>query len=266
MTADTAGWQPLLEACAAAAAALPVGQTELMAQRAAQVTNPTGIPRIQDQPPTANFRVNAGAVATAWQHTSPPVHGTTVAAMLRAANHATQRTRREQSVDLVWTGPGTNTIYAQPTSDVVVNLMGEAQRTLILSTFASRRVPRVRDALTAAASRGVKITLILENEQSSQGHYQQAKLDPFAGVEAETLEWPADKRPTQGGWTSALHAKFVLVDETALFITSANLTGAALDSNIETGALIRGGPLPGRLVQHLRDLTYNGTLTPISSR
>jgi len=61
-------------------------------------------------------------------------------------------------------------------------------------------------------------------------------------------DWPGSSRPVvfydpraldlerPGG---VLHAKAVLADDEAVFITSANLTEAALDRNIELGVLIR---------------------------
>lgn len=262
MTSPSAptGWDELTDACAAAAAALPAAQVRLMAERAAEVDDPMSVTRIQDRPPTRNFRERASAVVNAWRAAHPPPAGPVVAGMLLAAARATSRTRAEQTIDLVWTGPGTASIHARPTSPVAIGLIGEARRNLVLSTFASRRVPQIHQALAAAADRGVKITLILENEASSNGQYHAPSRDPFEGIPAEILEWPLEQRQPAGAWYPAMHAKYVLTDQKALFVTSANLTGSALDRNIETGVLIRGGPLPGRLYQHLRDLAYDGTL------
>ncbi len=261
-TGPLTGWDALATTCTEAAAALPDTQVRLMAERAAVVADPNSVSSIQDRPPTQNFRSHAARVVTAWRATSLLVGGPTVAGMLLAAATATRRARMEETVDLVWTGPGTDAIHGQATSDVVVDLINDARRTLVLSTFASRRVAKVREALAAADTRGVQITLILENENTN-GQYQQAARDPFEGIHAEVLEWPANQRGPEGNWTPALHAKFVLVDDRALLITSANLTGFALDRNIEAGALIRGGPLPGRLLTHLRALVYSNVLAPV---
>ena len=43
----------------------------------------------------------------------------------------------------------------------------------------------------------------------------------------------------QAGNRGVLHAKAVLADDEAAFVTSANLTEAALDRNIELGLLVR---------------------------
>lgn len=257
------GWEGLAGACATAALTLPPQQVRYLAERAAAVTSPAQVSTLPDRPPTVNFRTAALDIVHAWQSCSPTPTGPAIAGMLLTAATAADRARSQETVDLVWTGPGSREIHAQPTDEVIVSLINEAQRTVVLSTFASRRVPSVREALLKAQARGVGITLILENEQSSNGQYVPPKKDPFDGVSAEVLEWPKAQRPVRGQWTAALHAKFILVDTAALFITSANLTGFALDINIEAGVVIRGGPLPDRLFTHLRDLTYDHVLTPV---
>jgi phosphatidylserine/phosphatidylglycerophosphate/cardiolipin synthase-like enzyme len=62
-----------------------------------------------------------------------------------------------------------------------------------------------------------------------------------------------------------LHAKAVVADEEALFITSANLTEAALDRNIEIGLLVRDRALAASLVCHFRGLIDQGLLSPLPS-
>lgn len=57
-----------------------------------------------------------------------------------------------------------------------------------------------------------------------------------------------------------MHAKLVLADNHTAFITSANLTGRALDRNIEAGILITGGPIPETPYRHFRDLAYTGVV------
>ena len=48
-----------------------------------------------------------------------------------------------------------------------------------------------------------------------------------------------------------MHAKILVVDRRIALVGSANLTGHALERNLECGVLIRGGPVPGQLVAHL---------------
>jgi phosphatidylserine/phosphatidylglycerophosphate/cardiolipin synthase-like enzyme len=48
-----------------------------------------------------------------------------------------------------------------------------------------------------------------------------------------------------------------------VFITSANLTTAALERNMELGMLIRGGPVPDKLRQHLAALATTKVITEV---
>ena len=59
------------------------------------------------------------------------------------------------------------------------------------------------------------------------------------------------------------HAKCVIVDQSSALITSANLTSAGINDNIELGVLIEAGPLPGRLHRHLGLLIEEGTLEAV---
>ncbi len=48
-----------------------------------------------------------------------------------------------------------------------------------------------------------------------------------------------------------------------MLITSANLTSAGINDNIELGVLMEAGPLPDRLSRHLELLIEAGTLEPV---
>ena len=76
-------------------------------------------------------------------------------------------------------------------------------------------------------------------------------------------EWPGLVRPKvyfdprsveKGGPAGVLHAKAVVADEEAVFVTSANLTAAAWDRNIELGLLVRDRALATTTVIHFRTL------------
>ena len=75
-------------------------------------------------------------------------------------------------------------------------------------------------------------------------------------------EWPGAARPrifydprsldpAAGG--GVLHAKAVVIDDEAVFLTSANLTEAALARNIEIGLLVRDRALAATMTRHLHD-------------
>jgi phosphatidylserine/phosphatidylglycerophosphate/cardiolipin synthase-like enzyme len=85
-------------------------------------------------------------------------------------------------------------------------------------------------------------------------------------------DWPGSSRPSvfydpraldpeaPGG---VLHAKAVVADDQAVFITSANLTGAALDRNIELGVLLRDRALALTVSGYFRSLIDRDLLKPL---
>ncbi len=55
----------------------------------------------------------------------------------------------------------------------------------------------------------------------------------------------------------------MLADDEAVFVTSANLTEAALDRNIEVGLLVRDRALAATVSSHFRGLIDRGWLSPL---
>ena len=88
-------------------------------------------------------------------------------------------------------------------------------------------------------------------------------------------EWPGENRPAvyydprsldkdePGG---VLHAKAVIADEEALFVTSANLTEAAFERNIELGLLVRDRALALSVSKHFQLLIDSNKLQRLPAR
>jgi phosphatidylserine/phosphatidylglycerophosphate/cardiolipin synthase-like enzyme len=103
-----------------------------------------------------------------------------------------------------------------------------------------------------------------ETEQASQGRLLfDAALslgDPLA-KRVRLFEWPLEARaPDARGHPGRLHAKCAIADDRMLLVSSANLTEAALETNMEIGVLIRGGPLPETAARHFDELIAGGVL------
>jgi len=62
------------------------------------------------------------------------------------------------------------------------------------------------------------------------------------------------KKPDADSLSAVVHAKCAVADGRLAFVTSANLTPAALERNMELGLLIRNGTIPDRLSAHLEAL------------
>ncbi len=145
----------------------------------------------------------------------------------------------------VWTGPQSDAGHGRLTLAVVADLIAEAQQELVLASYAAVPSDSIKHALHDAADRGVAVTLLLERPRDNpkfHGH-----CDPFPGLSARRLTWPASARPSG----ASMHAKVLVVDCRTALVGSANLTGHALERNLECGLLIRGGKVPTMLVDHL---------------
>lgn len=145
----------------------------------------------------------------------------------------------------VWTGPESDAGHSRLTLAVVADLIDEAKRELILASYATVPGDNVRQALHDAVGRGVALTLLLERTQDNPNFHGQG--DPFPGLSAGRLAWPAAARPPG----ASMHAKVLVVDRRTALVGSANLTGHALERNLECGLLVRGGSVPGLLAVHL---------------
>ena len=60
-----------------------------------------------------------------------------------------------------------------------------------------------------------------------------------------------------------MHAKCVVVDETAAFLTSANFTEAAQERNIEVGLLSHDARVATALVREFDAMVESGKLRPL---
>jgi phosphatidylserine/phosphatidylglycerophosphate/cardiolipin synthase-like enzyme len=176
--------------------------------------------------------------------------------------------RRQVRTDLVWTGPlGPGSAFRR-TDQALLEVIERARKRLLVVSFAVYKVEAVQRALVAAIQRGVSVQLVLETGDASGGKYEgdpQAALDPALMTKAELIVWPLEQRPIAKSATGdplwgVLHAKCALADNHLLFVSSANLTGAALALNIELGILVEGGDLPIQVRTHFSELIQRAFL------
>jgi phosphatidylserine/phosphatidylglycerophosphate/cardiolipin synthase-like enzyme len=145
----------------------------------------------------------------------------------------------------VWTGPESDRSGGRLTLAVLADLISEARHQILLVSYATLPSIEIRAALASAVERGVEVTALLESTVDNPQF--RGRRDPFAGLPMRRLSWPGDIRPAG----ASMHAKMLVVDRRVAVIGSANLTGYGLERNIECGLLVRGGPVPGALADHL---------------
>ena len=174
-------------------------------------------------------------------------------------------TTRAPAPDFVWTGPEVAGLHARDTRRVYEELLGSATRSIWASTYVFSDGPRAFRTLASRmdAVPELEATLLLNIERrrgdtTAADSLVRRFADGFWGE-----DWPGTARPKvyydprsveRGSPAGVLHAKAVVADEESVFITSANLTAAAQDRNIELGLLVRDRALAETTVIHFRTL------------
>ena len=199
-------------------------------------------------------------LAAAWQNTT--VGSDELALMLLAASHVYTKTASEQSTELVWTGPTTPFVSARRTEQALLQVINSAEQSLFITSFVAYDVPTIVTALNAANDRGVAVSMLLE---LSQDHGGGITFDAIGKMRtlvptAKLYVWRDKADPFSDG---RVHAKVAVADGRMCFITSANLTGHAMEKNMEAGVLISGGHIPRLLDDHLRSLVDTKLVTPV---
>jgi phosphatidylserine/phosphatidylglycerophosphate/cardiolipin synthase-like enzyme len=185
------------------------------------------------------------------------MQGASIALALETALTARQ-IAATASIDVVITGPDSPSAPVRLTSQVVQQLIASAEQRITLVSFAAYQIPTIIAALDDAAARGVRIDLILESPEHLEGGGGASAYAKY-----RTYEWPADKREPPD---AKLHAKAIIVDSHDVLLTSANMTNAAYDKNIELGVLCRGGTTAQRVQKHFDSLIARGVLNETTAK
>lgn len=187
----------------------------------------------------------------AWH--SHPVPPGELASMLLAASHVLRKASANQSIELVWTGPTTPVVSARRTEQSLLQVINAAKESLIIMSFVAYDVSGIVKALNEASDRRVQIAMLLESSQEHGGSIINDAIGKMRVLvpSARLYAWIDKDEPFSDG---RVHAKVAVADSEICFITSANLTGYAMEKNMEAGVLIKGGHIPRLLEDHLRSL------------
>lgn len=209
---------------------------------------------------TPAAKVIVDQLVDAWQAT--PVGPIELASMLLAASHTFGNMSTRQSTELVWTGPTTPFVSARRTEQALLQVINAAKQTLFVTSFVAYDVSTIVKALNEASARGVSISMLLE---SSQDHGGSISFDAIGKLKllvpnAHLYTWRHQGEIFSGG---RVHAKVAVADRHTCFITSANLTGFAMERNMEAGVLLSGGNIPQMLEEHLCALVSLKIIFPV---
>lgn len=249
--------QALLDAVVDLVALVPQTRVRSIAAELRRLSTHEAAPTSDALAGTPAARAAVNRVLVAWEQSG--ASGDEVAGMLLGASEAHQRVERELSVELVWTGPTTRFVPTRRTEQVLLDLIATARTELFLVSFVAYDVPSVVVAMNEAVARSVRARVLVE---ASSMHGGSLSVDPAATMRAsipgaEIFAWKDRGAPFVDG---KVHAKVAVVDGARAFVTSANLTGHALEKNMEAGVLVNGGAVPKALADHLQALIDVGVI------
>jgi phosphatidylserine/phosphatidylglycerophosphate/cardiolipin synthase-like enzyme len=199
------------------------------------------------------------SLVASWRN-EPRVDASALAIALEAS--AAARASASSTVELVWTGPPTESAGALNTTAILFRIVRHARFRLTLVSFSAYPIFGLLDELLAACERGVVVRLILESALESGGALTIDAAKPFALLRgrANFYVWPHALR-TPG---ASMHAKVAVADGSVALVTSANLTERGVDSNLELGTYLEGNAVPAEIEHRFDELIARGTLVLVA--
>lgn len=196
----------------------------------------------------------------AWRATR--ISADELASMLIAGAHVYSKVVTRESTEFVWTGPTTPFVSARRTEQVLLQVINAAQQTLFITSFVAYDVSTIVNALNAAGARGVDVSMLLESSHEFGGSISFNAIGKMKSLipSARLYAWQNKTYAFENG---CVHAKVAVADASLCFITSANLTGHAMERNMEAGVLHSGGNIPRLLNSHLRSLVETRVVVPV---
>ncbi len=214
--------------------------------------------------PTPDFRDATSEFLDVWHSSAEAIGAEAVALALVTAAIVERNRRHAEITEIVWTGPEVAETRFRQTEQAVLEVVNSATERLTVVSYAVYRIPRIREALVAAAARGVDIRLIVEtpNRIEGQGEYDcLLALGEKVASACSVYYWPQENRAKDdNGKLGILHVKCAVADGYRMFLSSANFTDYAFTINMELGLLVTGGMLPGQVERHFESLTLDATL------
>ncbi len=196
-----------------------------------------------------------GRLDRAWRdskYTSPQE----IASALRGSSATASLQEKRGAVELVWTGPSTGQVSVRHTEQVLCEIIEMAKRRLFIVSFVAYEVHSILNALRGAIGRQVQINVLLESSDQHGGRVTHDSVKTMKTIlpSIDVYVWSSERKSLPGQLSGAVHAKCAVADGIFAFITSANLSSAAMERNMELGVLVKGGNLPFELHRHLEAL------------
>lgn len=178
-----------------------------------------------------------------------------LAAALRGAVGTATFIEKRENIEMVWTGPSTGLVASRHTEQVLLEVLNAAKFRIFLVSFVAFDIDSIMKALQNAVGRNVKVDILLESYKDHGGQVNIDSVKAFLKhIPAGNIYKWGQGVKSPGTPIGTVHAKCAVADGNLAFITSANITTAAMERNMELGVLIRGGSFPETLERHLEAL------------
>lgn len=153
------------------------------------------------------------------------------------------KNKSEDSTSLVWSSPIKYHEKIDQTYSVFLKMINDATSSIIFVGYAmiDDENEEIFEALKIAAKkRSVKIKIIFDKATKPKkwGKWTKSPQKIIEKVWGSIEHFP--EIYTYDDTESSLHAKFLIVDEQEIFVTSANMTARAMNRNLEMGIRHRG--------------------------
>lgn len=136
-----------------------------------------------------------------------------------------------ENTQLVMTSPLIES-HSSATMSTMLNMIKEAKSKItIVGYVVFDGIEPIFEALSNAANNGIHVDFLFD-----KAHKHQESIHSM---------WKSNQKPTIYSYKprrkgSSLHAKVLIIDDNQMLVTSANLTGNAIETNIEMGIIHKG--------------------------
>lgn len=204
-------------------------------------------------------------LASAWE-AHPQMGIIALVNCLRAASKTATVLDSRESVEMVWTGPFTDIIPSRHTEQIFIDVIESAKRSLFIISYATYKYEPLESAIEFAIRNGATVKILLESSKDQGGRLEPDSISRYRKLFPSALLYSWDgKIDNNQSYPGCVHAKCAVADSEKAIITSANLTGAAMEKNMELGTLITGGRVPEQLNDHLEALITTGKINSVMS-
>jgi phosphatidylserine/phosphatidylglycerophosphate/cardiolipin synthase-like enzyme len=183
-----------------------------------------------------------------------------------------ERDATERTIQLILSGPEVAGTPVVDTKTTVLSLFEEATKEVLISSYVFHEAAQFFERLAEKYDLNPTFRVTFLVDLSHLRELPTMPVSVLARSFASNFRehhWPGRRMPeiwhdprsfTAGSGGGILHAKTIIVDRQAAFITSANFTGAAQSRNIEVGVLLRQPQIAARLHAYFSGLIATGVL------